>query len=148
MPRRRLDPTDTPIDGRPDHSVVDGKRPDFYYVWEHRDDVRKRLTESRVPGTKIPIQPFVRCEKGKEQGEEFAGYESVAGPNDSPYIENRELVLLKRPYSEQEKIWAAQEDVNSLYDKRLNGDVAGIPKENLRASVTETIVRNAAELEG
>lgn len=147
MPRRHDPEVEAPVDGAPDHSKVDGKDPRFDYLWAHPDDLRHRMFSRTVTAgnKKVRVDPWIACERGKEDSEEFAGYGSVStGSNEDTYIRNGELVLLKRPKSEGKKQRKAEEEINQAYDKRIYGEVAamkaaGVP---VTADISESIEKS------
>jgi hypothetical protein len=58
---------------------------------------------------------------GDEEAEKYVGYGSVRdGAALGSEITNGELVLIKRPYSEQAKVWADQEKRNRMHDNKAN----------------------------
>lgn len=144
MPRRHDPEVEAPVDGAPGHTTVDGKDPKFDYLWAHPDDLRQRMFSRvvTVGQKKVQVSPWVACERGKDDSEEFAGYGSVsAGSNEDTYIRNGDLVLLKRPKSEGKKQRAAEEEINKAYDRKIYGEVAAMKAQGVpvTAEISESI---------
>lgn len=115
----RKDPNDTPVDGAPEFTKVEGKDPEFHYVWLHPKDDARRLGPRGVGKDRIAGFEPVKLDGAPE---EFAGYGAIRGASAlGDYVTNGELVLCRQPMAAKVKADARQHAEALDVERRIKG---------------------------